>query len=217
MTYKAVVFDLDGTLLDSLADVGESMNKVLQQLGFPEHEVEKYKYFIGDGIHKLACRVLPADKLDEDIVKKCVAMVREEYGKRWYLKTRPYEGIPELLQELSSKNIPLVILSNKPDDFTKKNIERFFPDIKFSFVVGERPGIPRKPDPTSALEIAALHNLSPREFLYLGDTDTDMQTARSAGMIAVGVLWGFRQADELLENGAEHLIKKPVELMEFFR
>ncbi|MDD3580591.1 MAG: HAD family hydrolase [Desulfobacca sp.] len=213
MRYQAVIFDLDGTLLDTLADLAASMNYVLARFGCPTHEVEAYKYFVGGGMENLARRALPEDRRDEATVAQSFAALMADYHQRWTEHTHPYPGIPELLEGLTARRIRMTILSNKPDDFSKMCVARLLPDWHFELVVGVRPGGPIKPDPAGALEIAAALNLPPAAFLYLGDTSTDMQTATAAGMFAVGALWGFRTAEELSRNGAQVLIARPPELL----
>jgi phosphoglycolate phosphatase len=213
MSYKAVLFDLDGTLLDTLEDLAGSMNSVLQRHGFPQHPRDDYKYFVGDGVDMLAFRAMPEDKREQTIVDRCVADMRQEYGKRWMEKTRPYPGIPEMLDQLAERRIKMAIFSNKQDEFTQATVNRFLSNWRFEVVTGARPSAPKKPDPTVPLEIAHKVQIAPAAFLYVGDTNTDMQTANAAGMHAVGALWGFRQADELLSYGAKVLIKEPSELL----
>lgn len=214
MKYEAVLFDLDGTLLDSLKDLADSMNSALKSMGFPIHAVEKYKYFVGDGMYKLILRTIPQDIRDESIIKECLAKMNYEYGKRWADTTRPYDGISELLDRLDGMSIKKAVLSNKPHDFTKLIVDKLLSKWRFDVVLGQREGIPKKPDPAAALEIADKLDIPPKKFLYLGDTNTDMKTANAAGMYAVGVLWGFREADELTENGARVLIKSPMDLLD---
>lgn len=214
MQYKAVLFDLDGTLVDSLEDLADSMNTVLARAGFPLHDVERYKYFVGEGVEKLVYRALPEDRRNDEVLTRCVAAMREEYGKRWDQKTRPYEGIPELLDVLIARGVKLAVLSNKPDDFTKKIVRKLLPNRPFDPVFGARPSVPKKPDPVAAIEIAEYLSISPKEFLYLGDTKTDMETAVGAGMYPVGALWGFRAKEELLEGGAKTVIDHPPDLTE---
>ena len=213
MKAKAVLFDLDGTLLDTIEDLSDSMNEVLLELGFPEHDIPSYKLFVGEGIDSLAYRVLPKDARDKATTEKCVTMMREEYKKRWSKKTRPYEGIPELLRYLKNLGIPMAVLSNKPDDFTILNIKKFLFEFRFEHVLGAQPGLPKKPDPRGALDISNRLKIQPQAFLYLGDTGTDMKTAVAAGMVPVGVLWGFRFREELQENGAKVLISHPEDLI----
>ncbi len=211
--YSAVLFDPDGTLLDTIPELAASMNAVLARLGLPEHDVEAYKYHVGDGIETLARRVLPAHRRDETTIRQCVSGMRDEYESRWAV-SRAYDGISDLLNVLAGRGVTMVVLSNKPDDFTKKVIGALFPDYHFERIVGATSAIPEKPDPTGALKIASELYISPRSFLYVGDTDTDMKTAVAAGMYPVGALWGFRSADELASNGAKTLIAHPMDLIQ---
>lgn len=216
MNYKAVIFDLDGTLLDSLEDLADSMNAVLESAGYPVYDIESYKYFVGDGMEKLVSRTLPEKCRDIEIIKKYTEKMKDEYTKRWNIKTKPYDGITDLLDMLTEKSIHMTVLSNKPDNFTKLIVKELLPKWKFEAVYGQRKSMPRKPDPTAALEIAGILGLQPREILYLGDTGTDMQTASNAGMYAIGALWGFREKDELITNGAKTVIDKPLDLLQLF-
>jgi len=215
--YQGIVFDLDGTLLDTLEDLANSMNSVLQRHGFPQHPLESYKYFVGDGVENLVHRALPEDKRDQTILPEYVAAMRDEYGGRWMEKTHPYPGIPELLDRLSARGIKMAIFSNKQDEFTQVTVNRFLSKWRFEVVVGARPSVPKKPDPTIPLKISRTIGIPAAALLYAGDTNTDMQTANAAGMYAVGVLWGFRQADELLENGANVLVKEPSEILDLLK
>lgn len=213
MKFKAILFDLDGTLLDTIEDLTDSMNMVLNRLGLPGHTVETCKRFVGDGVEMFALRALPETHRDDASVARCAADMREVYRKRWSLKTRPYDGIPDLLDGLTQHNLRMAVLSNKPDDSTKEMVAELLSKWRFDPVVGARSSVPKKPAPTGALEISRYLDLPPEKFLYLGDTGTDMKTARAAGMFAVGVLWGFRTADELATSGAEVLIKHPAEAL----
>ena len=213
MNYKAVLFDLDGTLLDTLDDLADSMNGALADLGFPTHDRDPYRYFIGDGMRKLVERVLPEDQQEEATVLRCEELMKAKYGESWAIKTRPYDGVPELLDALAEREVPMAILSNKPDPFTKKMVTHFLGRWPFEAVLGMRPEVPKKPDPAAALEVAELLGIPAEQFLYLGDTNTDMRTAVGAGMYPVGARWGFRTADELTSNGAKVLIERPLELV----
>lgn len=214
MKYKAVIFDMDGTLLDTIQDLAESMNEALRRCNFPVHPVESYKNFVGDGVEALARRVLPEGRREPETVSACVSDMRKEYWARWQKNTRPYRGVPELLDALAERGVKLSILSNKPDEFAKIMAAALLPRWTFEPVLGARPSIPKKPDPAGALEIAGLLSISPEEFLYIGDTATDMKTAKAAGMYPVGVLWGFRTAEELKTSGAKIIIENPLELLE---
>jgi phosphoglycolate phosphatase len=213
MKYKAVLFDLDGTLLDTLEDLADSMNAVLAARGHPAHPVEKYRFFVGDGVEELARRALPpAFSHDESEVKACVLAMRDEYGARWDHKTHLYPGIAEMLDGLMRKGVVLTVLSNKPDAFVKEIVARFFGRWTFASAQGARPDVPRKPDPAAARAISLAVEIAPPDFLYLGDTNTDMQTAVAAGMYPVGALWGFRSEKELREAGARSLAAYPTEV-----
>ena len=203
-------------MLDTLADLANSMNAVLTRLGFPTHPTDSYRYFVGEGLDCLVRHVLPKDRLDDETVSKSMAAMQDEYSKHWADNTKPYAGIPELLSALQKCKIPKAILSNKPDEFTRIMVEKLLPDWSFHIIRGAKPSMPKKPDPAAALDIARELQIPPCRFLYLGDSDIDMQTANSAGMYAAGALWGFRTAEELLANGAKTLIKNPQDVLKLF-
>ena len=211
---RGVIFDLDGTLLDSIDDLADSMNHSLAQLGFPPHGVAEYKRLVGDGVRELACRSLPEAARTDAHIDETVRLMREEYAKRWDRKTRPYAGIPELLDELVARGMRMAILTNKLHGFSVQMVERLLPRWKFDVILGETEGLPRKPDPAGANRIAHQLSISPGEFRYLGDTNTDMCTATAAGMFPIGVLWGFRDAEELRASGARALLDRPGDLLE---
>jgi phosphoglycolate phosphatase len=215
--FKGIIFDLDGTLLDTLEDLAESMNAVLRKMGFPTHETEKYKYFTGDGMTELVMRSLPTQNLEKGIENKCIDLMKQEYGSRFTYKTKPYDGIKVVLDELSKKEIKLAVLSNKPDNMVKMIVRSFLPDWQFAAVMGQRDGIPKKPHPCSAYEIAKSLGIKPEDFLYIGDTNIDIKTANAAGMFSVGVLWGFRGEAELIESGARAIIKEPRDILILLR
>jgi phosphoglycolate phosphatase len=211
--FQAIIFDLDGTLLDTLADIANATNAALTRLGFPTHPQDAYRYFLGDGMDYLVRRSLPETSHDGDTLKKCHEGILAEYGSRWAENTRPYAGIPELLAELDRRGITKTVLSNKPDAFTKQTVEKFLGEFHFEIVRGATPEIPTKPDPAGAIRIADELGIPPGRFVYLGDTDTDMQTANAAGMFCAGALWGFRTAEELSANGAQVLLNSPLEVL----
>ncbi len=211
--FKAVLFDLDGTLLDTIEDLTDSMNVALAVCGFPQRTVTECKYFVGDGVLNFVLRALPKDVRKKETLDKMVEVYRKDYGQRWALKTRLYDGVPELLDGLVQRGIKMAVLSNKPDEFTRLMVAKMLDRWKFDSVRGERNGIPKKPDPMSAISIARELAVPAEQFLYVGDTNTDMQTAVCAGMYPIGALWGFRTADELLVNGAQTLIERPQELL----
>jgi phosphoglycolate phosphatase len=215
MNFEAVIFDLDGTLLDTLEDIANAANSSLARHGFPSHEADAYRYFIGDGVPKLMSRALPPEKRNDDLIADCVTAFRKEYGRTWNVNTRPYEGMPELLDALAVRKIKMAVLSNKPDDFTKRCVEAFLQAWSFEMILGLGHGVPHKPDPTGALEIAEHLDIAPAQILYLGDSAVDMKTAVKAGMFPIGALWGFRTLDELVENGARATIEQPMELLDY--
>jgi len=215
MVFQAVLFDLDGTLLDTLQDLVDSTNCVLAGSGFPQHKAGAYRNFVGNGIKMLAYRALPENKRDQLIVDKIAVQIEEEYAHRWTEHTSPYTGVPELLDVLTASGIMMAVLSNKPQKPAELMVLKLLSRWHFTAVEGEQPGVPLKPDPTAALQIAKRMKKNPGEFLYLGDSATDMETAIAAGMYPVGALWGFRTAEELLAGGAKVLIKHPAELLQF--
>jgi phosphoglycolate phosphatase len=208
--FQAVLFDLDGTLADTLEDLANATNHALTALGCPPHPVPSYRYFVGDGARNLMLRTLPAEKAS--LADKALALMREHYDAHCFDRTRLYPGIPELVAAL--RGLKLAVYSNKPDRFTKRMVAHYFPDKPFASVYGHVPEMPIKPDPTVALRIAKDLEVQPSEFLYLGDTNTDMQTARAAGMFPVGALWGFRDRQELIEAGAQELVARPDEVLQ---
>jgi phosphoglycolate phosphatase len=214
MKFKAVLFDLDGTLLDTIGDLTDSMNIALNHLGFPRQDEESCKVFVGDGVEMFAFRALPENNRDQATVTKCVALMRQEYTKRWANKTRPYNGIPQLLDGLISRNLEMAILSNKPHDSAKEMVAALLSEWRFNPIIGAQPTMPKKPDPTLARQISRELGIPSEQFLYLGDTGTDMKTAQASGMFAVGASWGFRSAEELEHAGAEVLVKHPREVLE---
>lgn len=211
--FTAVIFDLDGTLLDTLEDLGDSVNRVLADHGFPVHPMDAYRYFVGDGSAVLIERALPESARGTDVHRDCLTAFMADYDKSWKVKTRLYDGISEMLDRLTALGIDMAILSNKSHLFTVKCVQDLLFKWRFNAVLGLREDVPRKPDPAGALEISDLLGADPVRMLYLGDTAIDMQTAVSAGMFPVGALWGFRSRDELLESGAKALIQKPQELL----
>lgn len=214
---KAIIFDLDGTLLNTLEDLADAGNRILSEAGLPVHPVENYKYFVGDGLATLIFRILPEDMRNDEQVQRMAMVFREVYAKNWNAKTKVYAGIEALLNGLQEKDVSMNVLSNKPHDFTRICVQEFLGRWTFAQVLGNREGIAKKPDPAGALEIAEKLDLAPEDIIYLGDTATDMQTAVAAGMYPVGALWGFRTAKELKENGAARLVEDPEKVLEFFQ
>ncbi|HPQ81814.1 MAG TPA: HAD family hydrolase [bacterium] len=214
MNYRAVIFDLDGTLLDTLDDIADAANGVLSSMGFSTHSNEEYKTFIGEGMVSLAKQALPQEARDDATVAAWVSRVKEAFRKSWPSKTRPYDGIPELLDSLAAREIKIAIFSNRPDDLTKLMAGSMLARWEFSSIHGARDGNPFKPDPSVALKIARDLGLKPASCLFLGDSNVDMQASTAAGMCPVGALWGFRTGEELLAHGAKKLVAHPGELLE---
>ena len=211
-TLKAFIFDLDGTLIDSLADIAESINRMLDARGYPRCEQEVFKQMVGDGMEKLVERALPEDARSEELIKVCVEEYRAHYDTLWNAQTRQYPGIVEMLSSLKSRGLKLGVISNKAHRFTVPMTEHFFGSDVFDHILGQRAEVPRKPAPDGAHEMAAFLGLKTDEMAYVGDSGIDMQFAKSSGMRAVGVRWGFRSEAELLECGADALVSSPAEL-----
>lgn len=214
MKYKAVLFDLDGTLIDSVEDIGDAANRVLANKGFPTHPVATYRLFVGEGVKVLFNRALPAEKRNQDFVDTCLKEFVEDYRQNYNVKSKLYDGIPDLLDTLKAQGLKIAVLSNKPDAITKDCVTSLLAPWEFDVVLGQRDSVPRKPDPQGAFEVAEKLALAPSDFLYLGDTAIDMQTAVAAGMFPIGVLWGFRPLSELQANGAQALIDAPTQLLD---
>lgn len=203
---RAVLFDLDGTLTNTLEDIADAMNRSLRLHGLPEWPLDAYRYLVGDGARKLAERAV---REEQQLALSVQREYQAYYQEHTQVKSRPYEGIPELLRALQTRALPLAVLSNKPDADTRHVVAHYFPDVRWAVVRGQIEGVPVKPDPTGALAVAQAMGVSPGEVLYLGDTATDMRCALNAGMHPVGALWGFRTAQELTESGAERLAAHP--------
>ena len=216
MKFKAIIFDLDGTLLDTLKDLALSVNAVLERKGYPGHPVDAYRYFVGDGIDLLIERTFPAAAWSGNNLNLLVNEVKEEYSRRWNDHTLPFPGVPEMLDSLEQKVVPKAIFSNKPHEFALLTVEKLLTDWYFFEVIGIGPEMPRKPDPTGALQIAAKMKLNPAEIVYVGDTDTDMKTALAGGFYPAAVLWGFRPEEELKASGARFLAADPLDIINLF-
>lgn len=214
--YRGIIFDLDGTLLDTIADIADSCNKALDKHGYPGFSEEEYKVKVGNGFKILIERCVP-QRTDDKTIDSILKSFAEVYHFNYLNKTAPYLGISELLNELNEMGIMLAVNSNKRDDYIKPIISKFFSNIPFVAVYGERKGIAKKPDPTTANEIVDLMGLEKGEVLYIGDSDTDMKTAVNAGLDGVGVKWGFRTLDELKKNGAKYTVSKPEEILEIIK
>lgn len=206
----AYIFDLDGTLLDTLSSLAASYNRTLLAFGFPTHAEEKYRYFVGDGARVCARRCLPPEA-DDALVSEFLDVQLADYEDTWQTAA-PYPGVPALIDELTARGADLAVLSNKHHPFTVKCIEHFFPDV-FDVVQGYTGEHPHKPDPAGARDVCRRLGYDPQDVTFVGDTSTDIRTAVACGNRSVGVLWGFRTADELIEAGADRLIESPMELL----
>ena len=208
---QLVIFDLDGTLLDTIADLSQACNVALAHFGYPLHEIAAYKKFVGNGIYKLVERSLPYDARDEANVR-CVKAVFDAYYKEHSLdQTKPYPGIITLLETLHEKGIKCGVVTNKAHDYAVELMKQFFGN-QIDYTLGQREGIPTKPHPQSVLEMMAHFEVTPKECLYVGDSNVDIQTAKAAGLTSIGVLWGFREEQELRTEGADYLVKDAKEL-----
>lgn len=213
MRIDAIIFDLDGTLLDSINDIAQCGNEALASLGFPPHSVDTYKALVGDGIAGLAKKALPVDRRDQETIASLIDVYRTMYATRWNGTTKPYPGIDTLLADLSAQGVKLAVLSNKRDDFTKMCVKQLLAGMVFAEVRGESSATPRKPDPRGALEVAATMGVEPSRCLFVGDSEIDAETARRAGMDFVAVEWGYRSRAELELAGARRFISTPSELL----
>ena len=212
---KLVIFDLDGTLLNTIADLAASTNHALAANGYPTHPTEEYRFFVGNGINKLFERALPEGEKTEANVLKIRQRFIPYYDVHCVDLTKPYPGIPELLKTLQQRSVQIAVASNKYQRATGKLIPYFFPDIHFTAILGQREGVPRKPDPQIVHEIMRMANVRTDEVLYVGDSNVDMQTANNARVDSVGVTWGFRPRAELEQGSPFAIIDKAEELLSF--
>jgi phosphoglycolate phosphatase len=209
---KGLIFDLDGTLLNTLTSLANCYNRTLSAMGLPTHSVEDYRYFIGDGARQCVRRCLPEHDRTEQTIAETLHRQQMDYQTNWRKDVERYPGITELLLQLSSRNFPMGVLSNKDHAFTQQCVTYFFPEIRFNKVLGFSSEIPHKPDPTGALVIARHLNLKPDEIALVGDTSIDIKTAMACGMTGIGALWGFRDEAELVDAGATCVITHPDQL-----
>ena len=212
---KTVIFDLDGTLLDSIEDIASSMNKVLESLQLPTHKIEDYKHFVGGGVDILVENALSnqSKEIKDEVIKR----FKIEYDGKLHSKTLPYDGIYELLDELKQLDINLAVLSNKPHEFTVSYVNHFFKNYNFKEIHGQKKDVPKKPDPKAALDIVKCLDSSCENTYFIGDTKIDMQTAKNANMTAIGVLWGFRDEKELRDFGADFIVSNPLEILKIIK
>ncbi len=209
---KAVIFDLDGTLLNTIEDIADSCNHALTLQGHPVHPTSDYCYFVGNGIVSLARAILPISQRTEDNINTCVSLISNHYDGNWKSKTAIYPGVMDLLQSLTGKDIPINILSNKNEDTVQTMVAYYFGDLHFNHILGTVDHARKKPHPGRALAIAQSLQLQPADIMFIGDSKVDMQTAQNSGMISVGVTWGFRSRQELQDHDAQIIIDTPMEL-----
>jgi phosphoglycolate phosphatase len=210
---KLVIFDLDGTLINTIDDLAHGANHALASCGFPTHEVSSYPFFVGNGVGRLLERVLPPESRTPQIITRVRTIFEEYYDQHLHDFTAPYPGIPELLDELASRGIKLAVASNKYQSATSRLIAHFFPRLPWVAVHGMRPDIPAKPDPSIVFNILRDVPTAKADVIYVGDSGVDMETARRACIESVGVSWGFRPVSELKQAYAEHIISSPAELL----
>lgn len=217
---KAFIFDLDGTLLDTLEDIGRACNTILAAHGHPIHPLPAYRRLVGSGFASLIRRALPPKTLENLAPQALEALVDEArawYGAHMRERTRPYQGIPQALAELARRGLTLAVLSNKPDDLTRELVPYYFPEIPFALVRGGRADTPLKPDPAGPRALLAALGIPAEQSYYVGDSDVDVFTARNAGMVSVGVAWGFRGLEEVRHAGARCLVDTPEQLTRLAR
>ncbi|MCI8550328.1 MAG: HAD family hydrolase [Lachnospiraceae bacterium] len=213
--YKGIIFDLDGTLINTLEDLADSVNEALERMGYPVWPTEAYRMKVGRGFRNLMENSVPeAVREDTAVIDRMLGFFVEAYDRRYMKKSHPYEGIDDLLDELAARGIYMAVNSNKRTDYTEKLIDKLFHRIPFVGVFGERAGVPKKPDPAGALELCGRMGLKPEEVLYVGDSGTDIKTGKNAGMDTIGVGWGFRGFGELRENGAVYLAESVKDILD---
>lgn len=210
-TYRAAIFDMDGTLVDTLADLHQSVNEMLAHYNLPLRTIDEVRQFVGNGARKLMIRSLPADC---DFVDEALTYYDDCYARNCTNKVKPYAGIMDLLTTLEAKKIPLGVCTNKQHFAAAAIADKVLAPIKFCAVSGDATGQPRKPDPTRALAIAKKISVAAEDVAYFGDTAVDIQTAINAGFLPIGVTWGFRSRSELVDSGAKIIIDSPLEILE---
>lgn len=216
MNEKAIIFDLDGTLIDSLIDIALCANIVLKEFNLPTHDIDAYRNFLGGGASFLMKNCMPKNS-SEELLKKVLDRFKVVYDDELHTNTKPYEGIYDLIKELKQKGIKIGVLSNKPHYFTCKYVEEFFGEFNLDEVHGQKEEVAKKPDPKAAIDIANSFNISCENIFFVGDSDVDMNTAKNANMIPIGVQWGFRGPEELIEHGAKYIVKTPKDIIKLFK
>lgn len=212
--YQSVIFDLDGTLLNTIEDLADAGNWVCRRNGWPEHPVEDYMAMVGRGIPNLVLQFSPEHHRSPLLLLNTVSQFNDYYGQHNMDKTGPYAGVPELLDRLCRAGVKMAVFSNKADDFSRRIVEHFFPGV-FQVVRGNLPNVPLKPDPAGTRAVLSALGGEPGQTLYVGDSDVDVQTGHNAGLEVCGVTWGFRTRDTLAAAGAETLVDTPEALGDF--
>lgn len=208
---KLVIFDLDGTLLNTISDLGNSCNHALKSLGFPEHPISAYNYMVGNGIRKLLERAQP--DVDNDTIDKLLEILKEHYNEHCTDRTEPYPGIEDMLRILNENGVALAVATNKYQQAAEKIISHYFPEIPFVAVKGQIPGRPVKPDPSVDFAILNEHPTRKAEVVHVGDSAVDVETARRACVDSIGVTWGFRPVSELRKAYVDHVVSSPKEIV----
>lgn len=209
-----MLFDLDGTLLNSLDDLADAANTVLGEMNYPMHPIESYRQFVGNGARFLLTRALPEGCRQEKTVQDCLLRFMMVYQERFQNKSMPYQGVTELLETLFLQEIPVGIVTNKPHDIAVSCVGHYFKRIKLEHVLGQSEKFPKKPHPSATLQLCTTLDIDPRQSLFIGDSGVDMETAVQAGMKGIGVLWGFRSRDELIDAGAFAVVEHPAEILD---
>ena len=212
--FQAVLFDLDGTLLDTLQDIALTMNTVLIENGLPTHSMDEYRIMVGSGMRDLVTKALPEQSRQETSIEYHLGKMQERYGAQWNVHSRPYDGIDRLLDAIDRLGLKKAVLSNKPDRFTKICVEELLSQWQFDVVMGHHDGIVHKPDPSGALLVSQLLGVQPHSILYIGDSGIDMLTATASGMYPLGVLWGYRPEEELTASGAARIVSSPDDIID---
>lgn len=210
---KLAIFDLDGTLLNSIFDLGEACNHALRQMGYSQHPIPAYNFMVGNGVRKLIERAQP--DASPETVEKLFKLFREYYDEHCTVHTKPYTGIPELLRELRDRGVSIAVASNKYEEAARKIVTHYFPDIDFASIQGQVEGRPTKPDPSIVFSVLEEIPTPKAEVLYIGDSGVDMETARRACVESVGVTWGFRPVSELKGAYANHIVNSPAEILDY--
>lgn len=211
--FTHVIFDLDGTLINSLDDIADACNRMLDRHGYPVHEVAAYRYFVGNGAARLVARALPNRLKEQDTFAELLDEYNADYLRNNAIKTCPYAGMSEVVERLKREGITIAVLTNKPDDTARPVMERYYPGV-FPIVRGGLPGVPLKPDPAPVLALMEQLGVQGERTLFVGDSNVDIQTAKNAGISACGVLWGFRTRAELEQEGADYIVSQPEELLD---